>query len=852
MAGEQPASTSTRRVAGGDARLPQAFNEAYEADGKIRPHWQYLLNSLNTLGPLELAQRHQILERILRDDGATYNDYSAGLTAKPWTVDPIPLLIDSAEWGHIERGIRERAELLNLILRDLYGERTLLKHDIIPGELIYSDRNFLRSCQGIELPGEQHLVLYAADLVRSREGDMRVISDRAQTPSGAGYALENRMVMTRVFPSLFRDSHPHRLSLYFNSLRLKLNELNPNGDIARVAILTPGAYNETYFEHAFLANHLGYQLVQGNDLVVRDGYVWMKTLDGLSRIDVILRRVDDFYCDPVELRGDSQLGIPGLLEVVRMGNVAVVNPLGTGILENRGLPRFLDAAARHFLGRELSLKSPASYWCGNPRDQKYALDNLDSLIIKTTFRGPRAQLINAAELGSDGMAKLRAAIINNPVHYVAQEFLQPSNAPVWDRKDSVPRPALLRSFAVADKSSYTVMPGGLTRVGTQAGDIEISNKLGSLSKDTWVLASEPEKQTPLTSRADTTAPANLPWGAMKLPSRVVENLFWAGRYTERAESALRLLRTVFTRLHGVQPLDSDSRPLLLRAVTQLTGTYPGFMAEDDGDPEKELLSVVLDESREGSVIYSLRALVTAVDQVKDFMSADTQRILNDLRDDMEALPRRLSRGFSSAPEEELDTLITTLLALAGLSQESMARGQGWHFLDMGRRIERTLQTCSLLRSLWVPASPGQDEVLLLESALVSAEALMTYRRSYQRDMNIANGLDLLLLEPEHPRSMAFQLKAIGQHLQAIPRAPGAGRISEEERLIVEAVNKLQLSDLAQLASVGKGAFLRSDLDQLLSRIQWLVTTTADVLCDKYFVHSAAPQPLSPSDWDNLT
>ncbi len=824
-----------------------AWDEAYAQDGSVREHWQYLLGSLEALGAEEIGNRRQALERILRDDGATYNDYSAGLVAKPWALDPIPLLIDSQAWNRIESGVRERAELLNLILRDLYGERSLLRHGIVPAELIYSHHGFLRECQGIALPGNQQLILYATDMVRAPDGEVRVFSDRAQTPSGAGYALENRLVMARVFPSLFRDSHVHRLSLYFNSLRLKLNKLNPNGELPRVVVLTPGAYNETYFEHVFLANFLGYQLVQGSDLTVRDGYVWMKTLDGLSRIDVILRRVDDFFCDPVELKSDSQLGIPGLLEAVRLGNVAVANPLGSGILENRGLMRYLPAAARHFLGRDLSLQSVASYWCGDSQDLAHVLDNLASLVVKTTFRGPDSKIVSGAQLDEAGLALLRDTILADPLKYVAQENLQPSALPVWENGSNTFRPAVLRSFAVAGESSYTVMPGGLTRVGIQSGGIEISNRLGSLSKDTWVLASEPEKQVGPVAAGDM-GPAGRPGGGVELPSRVVENLFWVGRYTERSEAALRLLRTVFTVLRAVESPDSGGRPLLLRSVTQLTATYPGFLGDIGEDAlDEELLSVVLDAGRPGSVMHSLTALLEAVDQVKDFMSADTQRILNDLRDEMDGLPARLRHGFSYAPEEELDSLVTTLLALAGLAQESMVRGQGWHFLDLGRRIEHTLQTTSLLRSLWVPAMPEQDEFLLLESVLVSLESLMTYRRRYQRDLHIAHCLDLLLLEADNPRALLYQLQIIERHLAALPAPLDGARLTREQRWLLEASSSLRLADLQQLAQPGEQQFLRGELDQLLARVQHLVSEVATSLSDRYFDHTAGPQPMSSGE-----
>ncbi|GAB3275269.1 circularly permuted type 2 ATP-grasp protein [Parahaliea aestuarii] len=825
-----------------------AFSEAYAPDGDLRQHWEYLLGSLSGFSAEERSDRLQMVERLLQDDGASYNDYSSG-GAREWSLDPLPLLLDSREWQRIESGVRERAELLNLVLRDIYGPRSLIKLGIIPAELVFGHPGFLRACDGIALPGEQHIIQYAVDMLRGPDGRMRVIADRTQVPSGAGYALENRRVMARVFPSLFRDSHVHRLSHYFNSLRTRLNTLAPNGGLPRVVMLTPGAYNETYFEHLFLANYLGYSLVQGSDLTVRDGYVWLKTLGGLSRIDVILRRVDDDYCDPVELRPDSQLGVPGLLEVVRAGRVAVANPLGCGVLENTALLKYLPAAARHLLGREPALEAAPTYWCGDPEDRALVLDRFEDMVIKSIHSGSDGRTVHAGSLARAGRETLRQRILQRPGSFSAQPFLQPSLTPVWDGEWDGPgagsaagRPAILRTFAVAGESSYIVMSGGLTRVARADGNFEISNRAGSPSKDTWVLASEPEKLEPAASQAI----AREPGASAELPSRVVENLFWLGRYTERAESALRLLRIVFASLDGANPPSADSRSLLLRAVTQLTCTYPGFMVESgvQKDPQPELLAVVLESQRPGSVAHSLAAMLSTVGQVKDFMSTDTQRILNDVSGRMQQLPRRLQHGVGPAQQEELNALVTALLALAGLVQESMVRGQGWHFLQAGRRIERSLQILSLLRSLWVRKTAGEDQDLMLETALLSLDSLSTYRHRYQRQLDVASGLDHLLLNAANPRSVLFQLEELKGHLEQIPVSAGNGRLPRPQRLLLEAGTQLQLADLEALAS-GGGDVLRSGLDQLLARSHHLLGGIATAISDHCFDHTGGPRPLGP-------
>lgn len=827
-----------------DRATEPAFSEAYREDGATREHWQYLLSSLDELGARKLDQRRLTLERILRDDGATYNDYSEGLTARPWRVDPIPLLIDSNEWNDIESGIRERAELLDLVLRDLYGERSLLRLGLVPPELIFSHPGFLRECQGITLPGKQQLILYAADMVRTPDGRVRVMSDRAQTPSGGGYALENRMVMSRVFPSLFRDSHVHRLSLYFNSLRFKLNALNPNGGAARVAVLTPGAYNETYFEHAYLANYLGFQLVQGRDLSVRNGYVWMKALDGLKRVDVILRRVDDVYCDPVELRGDSQLGVPGLLEVARMGRVAIANPLGSNVLENPALLRYLPDIARSLIGRDLRVPSVKTWWCGNPDDLEYVCANLRNLLIKPTYRRPGLYEVYGAELDDTKILAWQNRIRKNPYQYVAQEYVPCASAPSWHQGQLQPSTSILRTFAVATDNSYSVMPGGLTRANLDANNKIISNQRGSVSKDTWVLASEPEKRVSLRSPDMLQAPED----ANELPSRVVENLFWMGRYTERAESALRLLRTVSLQINRTEALPAPVTRTLLSAVTHVTSTYPGFASLNPQlfkNPEPEFISILIDSQRAGSVSGNILSLIRTSEQVKEQLSNDTQRVINDIGDHQEELRKAVNQNGLTAAEDHQARLVTALLALTGLIHDSMTRDNGWHFMEMGRRLERALQIVNSMRALLAPKFEDFGQEVLIESALLSGEALINYRRHYQSGINMEHGLEMTLLNSRNPRSLIYQLAQLEMHFNDLPG--NRDRMSEESKFLLEATTALKLSDIKALVKATGG--VRDNLDQLLARVQYLISSAAKAISHRYFDHAEGPQLLvKNNDW----
>ncbi|MBV1891804.1 MAG: circularly permuted type 2 ATP-grasp protein [Gammaproteobacteria bacterium] len=832
---------------------PGFIDEVYDASGAQRSHWQYLLNSMESLGGEALADRQRKALRILRDDGATYNLSAQPQARRTWGLDPVPLLIDSEEWNGIESGLIERSELLDLVLKDIYGPRDLIRHGVVPPELIFSHAGFLRQCHDIKMPGEHQLILHSVDMVRNAQGQMCVVADRTQAPSGAGYALENRTVMSRVLPSLFRDSHVHRLSMFFQTLRLKLAALCPNSDdIPHVVVLTPGAYSETYFEHALLANYLGYPLVQGSDLTVRGGFVWMKSLDGLKRVDVILRRVDDYYCDAVELRSDSQLGVPGLLNVVRSGRAVVANPLGSGVLENSALLKYLPAIGKFFLGREPQMDSVRSYWCGDDSDRQYVLEHFDELIIKPTFRRVGEHSVFGGELNSEQKATWKTQIVARPLNFVAQDYMRPSNAPSWSNGGLLARPLVLRSFAVANPSAYTIMPGGLTRVGSSDNKMISSSQLQSTSKDTWVLASEPEKQTSLRTDADLAVSESTDQG-MHLPSRVAANLFWMGRYAERAEASLRLLRTVFMQLNSVEPLSPIARGTLLNTVTRVSTTYPGFTRADIEsveDIEKELLGVILDENRAGSIVSNLQAMLISSEEVKEMLSADTQRVLNDLRDALADLGNALRPGLASAPEEALDPLVTTLLALAGLNHESMMRGMGWRFLEMGRTLEKSYQMTSLLQSSLVVELDENDQATVLESVLLSFEMLVSYRRRYRSRAEVKSGLQLLMIDQTNPRSLQFQLGALKDHIHGLPEADRAIGLTPEGRCTLEALTAVQLADLAQLVACEEGTYLRARLDQLLNNVQELLETTATLISDKYFDHQTAHQQLVTDRWED--
>ncbi len=828
-------------------------DEVFSAAGEIRPHWQYLLDSINQLGSEEMGLRLLKTQRILRDDGAVYNSVTQPDQSKIWELDPVPVMLQSDEWSQIESGLIERAELLNLIQQDLYGERQLIRHGILPPELLFAHDGFTRASQDVRLPGDQQLIFHSADMIRTAEQGICILTDRTQVPRGIGYSLENRTVMSRVFPSLFRDSQVHRLAVFYQSLRQKLHSLAPaSADQSNpcIVVLTPGAYSPSYFEHTYLANYLGYPLVQGRDLTVRGSRVWMKSVAGLHPVDVILRFVDDPFCDPVELRSDSQLGVAGLLEAARSGTVSIVNPIGSGLLENPALMKYLPAISEFFLGRPLQLASVNSYWCGDAEDLRYVLDNFAQLVLKG-INPLEGGSILLRELSAEQQQHWKEEILHNPKLYVAQDYLEPSSCPTLIDGSLQSRRILMRSFAVASRQSYKVLPGCLARIAPSQNDFRVSQVQGSLTKDTWVLASEPEKQLTLKPASNRTA---LPFtGQTNLPSRVVENLFWMGRYAERAEASARLLRAALLQLNSNLQLPTECRELLLRAITRVTGTLPGFVEPQNGislsHPDSELLSVILDNNRNGSLRHSLLALLNCAEEVKEQLSADTQRIINKLRDELKRLEADLSQGFGSAPEEAFDTIVIDLLALAGQAHESMFRSTGWRFLDMGRRLEKASLSAELMRAMLVDCVEQRTQELALETTLLSMEALISYRRRYLAELNLADGLHLMLLDKSNPRSLLFLLEEISQHMNELNLSADGTGLSTEEKQLLSARTTLQLIDIDELTIADEEGFIRQNLEQFLSHLKAQLQEAAGLISQRYFDHSGGPKQILLSGWE---
>jgi uncharacterized circularly permuted ATP-grasp superfamily protein/uncharacterized alpha-E superfamily protein len=827
------------------------YDEMVDRTGALRPHWSHVGHVLEGLGVEELGRRRAEAARLLDDDGVTYNIYGAARPTSRWSLDPVPVLLTSAEWACIESAVVQRAELLNLILADLYGPRDLLRRRLLPPEVVLAHGGFLRPCDQIRIPGPQQLFTVATDVARDSDGQFWVLADRAQAPSGAGYALQNRSVVSRVFPSLHRDAQVHRLAPFFRALRAGLEAVAPPSTREpRIVILSPGPLAETAFEHALLASRLGYSLVEGSDLTFRDGRIWVRSLARKEQVDVILRRVDSGFCDPLELRPDSQLGVPGLVEACRRGTVTVVNTLGSSVLENPGLLPFLPRLAQTLLGAELEMPSIPTWWCGDPVGLDHVLTNLEHLVLKPLTREAGAAAVFGWTLARHELDEVAERIGERPSAWVGQAQLALASVPTLTDAGLEARRSVLRTFCVARDDSYLAMTGGLTRVAASRQAV-ISSQTGALSKDTWVLASEPEKMTGLWLDSGRIVAAVEPGGSMS--SRAAENLFWLGRYAERAEDTVRLMRVVHDRrndfAHDTNAAGKACLRALLVALTEVTVTYPGFSPGGPGldDPGPELESLALDDNRAGTLAYSVRRLLDAAYTVRDQLSLDTWLVISGLHRELLDQPA-LGRGT-------LGQVLNSLLALAGLGAESMVRDPGWRFMDAGRRIERGAQLAALLRSTMSAEHDAGTESLLLESVLTAAESIITYRRRYRSHAHLETMLDLLLLDPDNPRSLSHQLDLLLDDVRALPVAAGAPRVSDAEKHALETSTMLRLADTAALArsqpgadSGAGGGRSRPELARFLGRVIDGLHATADAIGEANFTEQLPQRSvLTPAD-----
>jgi len=810
------------------------WDEARLPSGLPRRHWRKLSVAIGRMGLGELNRRWQAGQQLIHANGISYDVGSQPQgRERPWPMDPIPLVIAEKEWARIEAATIQRARLLDAILRDYYGEQRLLHERQIAPELLFANPQFLRPCHGILPRGGVYLHSYAADLGRSPDGSWWVVADRTQAPSGLGYALENRLASARTLPTLFSQHRVRPLAPFLLAKRDSLLTLAA-GERAdpRVVLLTAGPHRETYFEDSFLAGYWGFRLVEGADLAVRDGQVYLKTLAGLEPVDLIMRNLEDSMCDPLELRGESLLGVPGLLQAVRSGTVIIDNALGSGLVETPGQMAFLPGLCRRLLDEELLMPSVATWWCGQDGPRRYVLEHLDELAIFPTF--PRFSLYQGTPdlLTAAMREELARRIEAQPEQFVAQERVLLSTAPVPTVSGLAPRQILLRVFAARDGESYRVLPGSLTRVSSEETSHFLSIQLGGGSKDTWILGGTGE--TPAVARRAELSLAPHASGG-NLPSRVADNLFWLGRYAERVETSVRLVRALLPALSGEDDLrHAVSLEAASRLLVGLRYLPPEIssasLSQQLWQVHRLLSEMVYDRTRMFGLGWNLKEMCRVAWNLKERLSLDTWNVVQQIEADLSRPVPADPNARDHAQINLLDHAIVALSAFSGLLMENMTRGHGWHFLEIGRRLERTLQVAELLRSgvAQVPADEVEPD---LEVLLRIADSSSTYRTRYLTALRVDLLLELLLIDESNPRSVGFQLLTLLNHLEHLPRHDGPQDPSEKETAwnVLGLVRRAQVANLCRRNDQGRlDAF-----EDLIREIKAAMCTISDALTLHY-------------------
>jgi uncharacterized circularly permuted ATP-grasp superfamily protein/uncharacterized alpha-E superfamily protein len=830
--------------AAGPASVPESTDFA--------PVWRDFFDHSEARDAAELDARAASLQRQIRDNGVTYNVYAdAEGPQRPWSLDLFPMVVDAASWRHIEAGVQQRMRLLEAVMADVYGPQNFLKQGLLPGALVQGHPGYLRAMAGVQPAGARFLHVVALDLARGPQGNWWVIGQRCQAPSGLGYLLENRLAVSRQFPQAFQSLKVQRLAATYRALMNSLRSHSPAGVDAHIALLTPGPYNETYFEHAYLARYLGLSLVEGSDLVVRDEHLFLKTLRGLVPVHGLLRRVDDQYLDPLELRADSTLGVPGLLQAVRAGNVLVANAPGSAFLESPALLGFLPALARHVLGEELSLPALHTWWCGERSAMEDALPDLRAHTIKPTYPGSGLHAsfntVLGHQLNSDELDAWAGRIARHSDEHTVQAYLPLSQMPTWSTSSGqdgrmVARSALLRVFAVSDGTDpdgaqrWSVLPGGLARVAGTSADIASMQRGGS-SADVWALTDgEVDRSTLQFSKL---TPALLAQRKRMVTSRAAENLYWLGRYTERAENTARLAALVLDCLSGEE---QGSEPLL-RWLSQMAErnalvlpTTPSAL-EARRVFERSLITNLASAEGAPSVGYNVRALKMAAGTVRERLSQEHWHTIVRAEEALFAQGAALSArtDYSSTQAMRvLSELSDQLAAITGAQTDRMMRDDGWRLLSIGRHIERLhFLSDALACSLDCGAIDTNGG---FEALLTLFDSTITFHAQYQQSRDAVALVDLLVLDRDSPRSLAWVAHTLRGRLAKLALSP-AGELCALSLKVPDPDSW----NLAQLCDSPDGTASAPALRTLLDDLRDAAYTVSGEVSSTYFTHSGDTQ-----------
>ena len=772
--------------------IPGVPDELFDAGRRPRDHWLSFLGDFAEYPEADFKIRFGLANRHIRDSGASYRIHGEE-NERTWPLNPLPLILDQKEWETIAAGVTQRAQLVEALLQDVYGEGRLAAEGALPAAALTGSIDFLRAMRGVKPPGGRFMGVYAADLGRGPDGKWWVLDDRTQAPSGAGYALENRLVLSRAYPNLYNAMNVHRLAPFFDGLRRGLSEAAERQD-PRICVLTPGRFSDTYFEQAHLARYLGFLLVEGDDLVAREGKVYVRTIAGLKRADVIWRRVDADFLDPLELNSSSRLGTPGMLEAIRAGGVVLLNNPGAGVVESKALLGFMPRLCRRLLGEDLKMPNIATWWCGQAREQELVERNFDSLAIAPAFNSMAGSgLLAAPKLTSDMTPEerdgVRRRMADRPVDFVGQEVVQLSTMPVLRDGRLEPAPFVLRVFAAFTPEGIKIMPGGFVRTSDRMDVRAISMGEGAGAADVWVIDNKPvERVSLIAAREDVKVRRILG----HLPSRAADNLFWLGRYLERSEAALRLVRALCTSLmdaEGAMRTAGDSQDQLQHVLASWGALESSVL----GAPALEAARSALHNTGAwGSVISLVRSAQRTASSMRERLSADFWALLLDL----EAV---FSGGPGSVTSEaqalrQVENALQILASLAGLAQENMNRVAGWRFLDMGRRIERGVNICTLTRLLAHDDATTDDLDLLLDLA----DSQISYRARYLVGLALGPVRDMVMLDPYNTRSLAFQVEILKGHLAVLPTLQEDGMLEPPSRILLPLVAQVETLDAADL------------------------------------------------------
>ncbi|MBX9738922.1 MAG: circularly permuted type 2 ATP-grasp protein [Beijerinckiaceae bacterium] len=813
-------AASVRRVqdwTAGYEALPGIHDEFLDANGAPRAHWLRFLGALSRMEDEQIDSRFAAADRHIRDLGVSYRVYGE-TNERSWPLSHVPLLIPEHEWRDIAAGVTQRAELMEKILSDLYGDATLVSEGALPAAAVTGSADFMRPMKGVKPPGGRWLRLYAADIGRGPDGKWWVLNDRAQAPSGSGYALENRLVLSRAFPNLYREMNVERLAPFFREFRRGLTSSAQRME-PRICLLTPGPYSQTYFEQAYLARYLGILLVEGDDLVVQDGQVHVRTIAGLKRADVIWRRVDADWCDPLEANSSSRLGVPGLMQAIRNGAVTVANMPGTGLVESRALLGFMPALCRRLMGEDLRLPNVATWWCGQAAERDDVLERLDKLAISGAFtdlamRSDGRKTLLGADLDEDARRRLRETIELRGIDYVGQEVVELSTTPVWENGRLSPRPFVLRVFAAATEDGWQVLPGGFCRVSESGDTRAVSMGEGVQSADVWVLADKPVEMSTLLPSTDSVKIRRL---LGNLPSRAADNLFWLGRYLERAEATLRLVRCLCSRVMDPDSASGGSRQSIERLERLLIGWGAVSDEVEDGTTAEIAAAALHELAHHGSAIALANASRRAASVIRERLSPDAWQLLNALETNLSSkAPKPISETEAF---DHADSALRIIAALSGLVQENVNRVAGWRFLDMGRRVERGINTCRFARQFADKDATADNLDVLLD--LIDSQ--ITYRSRYLVGVALAPVRDMVLLDTFNPRSVGFQAERIEEHLATLPLLREDGILETPRRLSVKLVSDLSVEDAEQI-----------DPAKILAFEQRLMSL-AEAIAERYFL-----------------